>query len=297
MRTIALISALAAVLATPAAAQMGMSGRIISVDTGSNVFETSGGEARDRISYNGLEPGREHVLVSRLIDAESGRRVSREVTRFTPERARGHVDVTLDVPLNRSKDIRSYVTETSLSRAGTALGIEGYMGTMLGDPRDARRSVVVRSIQEMNLVSVTSGDEGALPATGGRIVLKAEHRHLREGFNYTIFAEALTPAGEETGIHGAIRYFTPESEDGEIELVMEVPEGFDGAELVPIIGLYEADLVTFEKDGSLGLRKGAERAPLVTADTDGGEIIRVAALPEEVGDEGKATEEPAAEEQ
>lgn len=303
-KTFALL-AVAALAATAARAEpIGIDGAIVNADTGANIFDIGGGTATDTVRYRGLKPGAGYVIISRLIDPETDRRLPAVSTEFTPTGGEGEVEIAFPVPANETGNLQGYVVETSLSIRDAATGLDGYIGTMHGDAANPARSILLRGPQAMRVVSVTDAKDGDtdLDASGSEVVLTAEHAGLDPERGYVVWGEMADENGDETGIYTSIRDFAPESADGSIEMTFTVPGGNGGKSLIPLLGLYDREMVDFDEAGLMMLRDGAEGRPLITADVATGPVLTVtpapepdAETPEDAPEEADEVEPPSAE--
>ena len=97
-KTMMLASCLCALSGAAHAQAVSLSGVLTDAEDGNRFFTRLGGTAEDKISYRGLKPGTGYVLVSRLINAETGDALDPVNTEFTPEAAEGEVSVRMPVP-------------------------------------------------------------------------------------------------------------------------------------------------------------------------------------------------------
>lgn len=270
-RSAMIAASLTTMLAGAVAAEgIALRGVLTDAEDGNRFFTRLGGEAQDLIAYRGLTPGQSYVIVSRLINTETGERLEGVNTEFTPESAEGEVAVIMPVPRNGTKLNINYTSEVSLNVAGTALGAEGYIGTINGDPKDPERTIQVHSVQRVSVLSVADTADGDLriDATGGEIDVRVGYENMVEGYPYTFWGQLLTPSGQAIGAFASIPEFAPEGKHGEVVLTFRVPEGYEGISLTPSVGVYHKKRVEILENGNLSWIAGSANPVMIASDVD-----------------------------
>ena len=275
MRPVAIALASALAFTAPASLAVAqtavtLSGVALDAEDDNRFFTRIGGTVRDTVTYDGLVPGQPYTVVAQLHSKTTDALIDEPAsTTFTPDAASGTVSVELPVPPNRTEFNIDYVVVLSLHEgevdaanadAATALA-------RLDDTSNPDQTIQSHAIQA---ISVTAGDAAdgdmKLPPEGGTIKATVEFINLVEGYHYTIWGQLLTPSGQTRGIYASIPEYVPDTKNGTVELEFEVPEGLDGIQLVPTVGLYHQNRVELNADGSLSWLPDAPVPVMIAAD-------------------------------
>jgi hypothetical protein len=233
-------------------------------------FTRTGGTLRDQLSYEGLEPGKPYTLTSELINMTTGERFGDMVTTvFTPDVASGDVSIELPVGANLTdfnidlhvvtKVYDGEIEMANLASTDPLLALED--NTVEG------RVVQLHAIQGIAVTAMDAADgDNQLPPEGGTIKATVKHVNLVEGYPYTLWGQLLTPSGQTSGIYATVEEYIPEEKQGVLEMTFEVPEGFEGLELLPSIGLFHKKRVITNGDGTISWVEGAPAPIMIASD-------------------------------
>lgn len=243
-----------------------MTGILTDAEDGNRFFTRLGGEANDSLTITGLEKGADYVLVTTLIDAQSGEEVEVVETPLTAEASEAQLVVTLPVPRNEGELNIDYVTHNVLRRGGE----DGILAEMTGDAADPERAIQVHSIQRVKLLSVKDAADGdnRIDAEGGPIEVTIQYENMVEGYDYTVWGQLLTPSGQSRGIFAAIPAFVPDTKAGELTLTFEVPPGLDGLSVTPSVGIFHQNRVELREDGNIVWLEDAPTPVMIASDAD-----------------------------
>lgn len=270
---IALTCALACIgLTDRAMAQDGVMLSGVALDTvdDNRFFTRVGGTVRDDVTYDGLTAGQPYTLAAQLYSLTTEDVVGDiEAVTFTPDAASGTVSVELPVPQNRTEFNIDYVVLLTLyeGEVDPATADEAEAVAKLDDTTNLDQTIQSHAIQSISVTAADAADgDRMLAPEGGTIRADVEFINLVEGYKYTIWGQLLTPSGQTAGVFASIPEYVPEEKNGSVTLEFEVPEGFDGIKLVPIVGLYHQNRVELHDDGSLSWLPDAPMPVMIASD-------------------------------
>ncbi|MTH66275.1 VaFE repeat-containing surface-anchored protein [Paracoccus shanxieyensis] len=233
-------------------------------------FLRTGGIARDDVTYDGVTPGHSYTLVAQLYHLGTQELTGAPVLdTLTPDAASGQTSVMLPVPANRTRfnvDYAVYLTlyEGQVDPASVA------DATPLAEIRDTESEATVIQVHAVQRVTVTAADaadgDRALPGKGGSIAARVDYENLVEGYPYTIWGELMKTSGQSTGIFASIADYRPKGKNGSVTLEFTVPDGFEGVELVPSVGLYHMKRVSIGQNGGLQILPDAPNPVMIASD-------------------------------
>lgn len=256
--------------AQPAGGSAALSGILVDAEDDNRFFTRLGGTARDDVTYRGLVAGQTYTLSAALIDLGSGEAIGAPVfTTFSPDADEGTLSLTMPVPVNRTAfniDYASHLTlyegEVDADSAGTAAVL-----ARLDDGTSTERVVQVHAVQRVRVTAADAADgDRALPPEGGTILATVEYENLVEGYHYTLWGELLKASGQSTAIFANIADLVPDTKNGSATLSFAVPEGLDGMQLVPSIGLYHKSRVELQPNGRLVILPDAANPVMIASD-------------------------------
>lgn len=258
-------TALVALMATTAAADITLNGVLTDAADGNRFFTRLGGVASETVTYEGVTPGTSYNLVTQLIETTNQEVIDTITTPLTPEKANGEVVVTLPVPPNATDTNIDYITTNILNLADS----EETVASITGDASDPERAIQVHAIQRVELLSATDGADGdqRIDGQGGTIEAVVHYANLVEGYAYTFWGQLLTPSGQAIGVFASISSYAPEGKAGEVTLTFEVPAGYEGISLVPSVGVYHQKRVEILDNGNIQWLPDAPNPVMIASDT------------------------------
>lgn len=254
----------------PAWAEPSLSGTLLDAEDDNRFFTRTGGTARDDLAYAGLTSGQTYTLSAQLIDVATGEPSGETVfTSFTAEAAEGTVSVSLPVPANRTAYNIDYASHVTLYEGEVdAAGAEGAaVLAEIAEHQGTERVIQVHAVQRVRVTAADAADgDRALPPEGGTIVATVEYENLVEGYKYTLWGELLKASGQSTAIFASIPELVPETKNGSVTMEFAVPEGLEGLQLVPSIGLYHQARVELQPGGRLTILPDAANPVMIASD-------------------------------
>ncbi|MCF3975064.1 VaFE repeat-containing surface-anchored protein [Paracoccus salsus] len=233
-------------------------------------FTRTGGTARDDVAYRGLTAGQAYTIAAQLVEAASGKPVGDPVfVGFTADAAEGAIAVSIPVAANRTRYNIDYSSHLTLYEGEVDEGSAASANVLarLAEDRTDDRVIQVHAVQRVSVSAADAADgDRALPAEGGTIVATVDYENLVEGYHYTLWGELLKTSGQSTGIFSAIPDYVPETKNGTVDMSFEVPEGLDGLQLVPSIGLYHQSRVELQPNGMLTILPDAPNPVMIASD-------------------------------
>ncbi|MDP5308715.1 VaFE repeat-containing surface-anchored protein [Paracoccus spongiarum] len=272
----AVLLALVTVVTAPVAsaqvpdARAGLAGVVVDAADGNRFFTRSGGVARDDVTFDGLVPGQHYTLRAQLVDVQTGQAVGEPLfTGFTAEAAEGTMSLELPVPANRTRFNIDYASQLTLYAGDVdeARGRGAILLAALTDAESPERVVQVHAVQRIAVTAVDGADgDHSLPAEGGTIKATVAYENLVEGYDYTLWGELLTASGQSTAIFASIPDHVPDSKNGSVTMSFSVPEGLEGQQLIPSVGLYHQSRVELLADGRLTVLPDAPNPVMIASD-------------------------------
>lgn len=247
-----------------------LTGAATDLADGNRFFTRLGGTVRDDLRYEGLVPGRVYTVTTELFDLTTSASVGglKSMT-FQPQAASGKISIDVPMPQNRSKFNIDFAVMTSLYE-GDVTGKSTADVTPLAkldNKTDVARVMQSHAIQSVSVTATTKGGGQSLPPEGGKIQAVVAYANLVEGYAYTIWGHLLTPSGQATGIYASMADYAPKEKKGSVQLEFEVPKGFEGVSLVPMVGLYHKKRVKLNDDGSLTWIAGSPMPVMIASDS------------------------------
>ena len=249
--------------------QATLTGVAIDVADGNRFFTRLGGTVRDDVSYEGLVPGRVYTLTSQLVNLTTSAPVGeRKAIAFKPQTAAGKVSIELPMPQNRSKFNIDFAVMTNLYEGDltNTTTSDSTPLARLDNKTDVARVMQSHAIQSVSVTATTQDQQQSLPPEGGKILATVAYANLVEGYAYTLWGHLLTPSGQATGIYASIAEYAPKGKQGSVQLAFEVPKGYEGTSLVPVVGLYHKKRVKLNEDGSLTWIPGSPMPVMIASD-------------------------------
>lgn len=252
------------------AGQITLGSKVLEDSDENRFFLRTGGIARDDVSYKGLTPGQDYTLVAQLYNVGTGELTGKPVlAALTPEASEGSTSFMVPVPQNRTRFNIDYAVYLTLYD-GAVDEESMHKAVALAEIRDTKSEDTVIQVHAVQRVTVTATDpvdhDRALPGAGGTIVAKVDYENLVEGYHYTLWGELMKPSGQSTGIYASIADYAPEGKNGTVTMEFTVPEGFEGMQLVPSIGLYHKKRVVLDQMGALTRIPDAPNPVMIASD-------------------------------
>lgn len=273
-RKIALASVLALagfvhpVMAQDSAIKLGST--VVEDSDDNRFFMRTGGIARDDVTYDGLTPGQTYTLVAQLFHMGEKQLVGEPAfAKLTPEAASGQTSFLFPVPQNRTRFNIDYAVYLTLYEGKVdASNLAG--AKPLAQIRDTESEATVLQVHAIQRVAVTAKDavdgDRALPGAGGKIVAEVKYENLVEGYAYTLWGELMKTSGQSTGLYASIPEYKPKGKNGTVTMEFTVPEGFEGVELMPSVGLYHKKRVAIGENGILSILPDAPNPVMIASD-------------------------------
>lgn len=263
-------SALVPPAVAAAADSVAISAKVLDTDDDNRFFMRTGGTARGDVTHEGLTPGEDYTLAAQLFHVGEDKPVGEPVfASFVPEAASGQASVELPVPANRTPYNIDYAVHLTLYKgkvdahgAGDAAAV-----AQIRDNESPDHVVQVHAIQRVKVVAADAADgDNRLPGAGGVIRASIEHENLVAGYHYTLWGELMKPSGQSTAIYAVIPDYVPEAMNGQVTMEFTVPEGLEGIELVPSIGLYHKSRIELLENGRLAALPDAPNPVMIASD-------------------------------
>lgn len=273
-RKIALASVLALagfvhpVMAQDSAIKLGST--VVEDSDDNRFFMRTGGIARDDVTYDGLTPGQTYTLVAQLFHMGEKQLVGEPAfAELTPEAASGQTSFLFPVPQNRTRFNIDYAVYLTLYE-GKVDSSNLAAAKPLAQIRDTESEATVLQVHAIQRVAVTAKDaadgDRALPGAGGKIVAEVKYENLVEGYAYTLWGELMKTSGQSTGLYASIPEYKPKGKNGTVTMEFTVPEGFEGVELMPSVGLYHKKRVAIGENGILSILPDAPNPVMIASD-------------------------------
>lgn len=261
-------------LVPPALAQdadsVSISAVVLDTEDDNRFFTRIGGAARADVAYEGVTPGEDYTLAAQLHHVGEDKPVGEPVLMpFTPEAASGQVSIELPVPANRTEYNIDYAVHLTLykGQVEAADATDAAAVAQIRDVENTDHVVQVHAIQRIRVTAADAADgDNRLPPEGGVIRATIQHENLVAGYPYTLWGELLKPSGQSTAIYAVIPEYLPEAMNGEVTMEFTVPEGLEGIELVPSIGLYHQARVEILGNGALVALPDAPNPVMIASD-------------------------------
>ncbi|MFJ6419164.1 VaFE repeat-containing surface-anchored protein [Paeniglutamicibacter sp. NPDC091659] len=203
-----------------------------SLDGDKNLIQ-AGGKVIDTVQYTELIPGKEYTIAGELQDKATGKGTGiKGSTTFTPQAAKGSIDVLFDVP-------EGFGGTTLV--AFEDLIFDGKSVVVHNDLNDKAQTIVVADIGTEAL-DAEDGDKNLVQA-GGKVEDKVKYTNLVPGLEYTVKGELMDQAtGEPTGVTGTAT-FTPETADGVVSVFFDLTDNEAGKTLVAFEDVLLGEIV------------------------------------------------------
>ena len=208
-----------------------------------------GGTINDVVTYSGLDTSKEYTIEGELmVRGENGEAESTGITgkteAFTPEAHLGKKTVEFELTAEQAAKYagKTLVVFETLKSGGEEVA-------MHHDIKDEDQAMTVEEGETPEASLKTSArdqadDDKVLAAEGGVIVDAVTYEGLTVGQEYTVKGELqerqADGTAKATGIVGEAT-FTPESENGTVEVEFEVPAGYAGKTLVVFEKVFDAE--------------------------------------------------------
>ena len=208
-----------------------------------------GGTINDVVTYSGLDTSKEYTIEGELmVRGENGEAESTGITgkteAFTPEAHLGKKTVEFELTAEQAAKYagKTLVVFETLKSGGEEVATHH-------DIKDEDQAMTVEEGETPEASLKTSArdqadDDKVLAAEGGVIVDAVTYEGLTVGQEYTVKGELqerqADGTAKATGIVGEAT-FTPESENGTVEVEFEVPAGYAGKTLVVFEKVFDAE--------------------------------------------------------
>lgn len=196
----------------------------------------TGGVVVDVVEYTNLAPG-EYTLDGELMDRESGESTGIKASKtFTvdPENTSGSVEIQFEVPEGWAG--KSLTAFESVTKSGEEEPFAEHK-----DIEDDEQTVHLADVGT-SAADQEDGDKTLNPE-GGVIVDSVKYTNLVPGTEYTVTGELMDKAtGKGTGITGKT-VFTPETENGTVEVLFTVDANHEGKTLVAFEEIHAGALL------------------------------------------------------
>lgn len=256
--------------AQPAGGEAALSAVLVDAEDDNRFFTRSGGTARDDVTYDGLTAGTGYTISAQLVDIASGETVGDPVLQgFTADAPAGMLGISIPVPANRTRYNIDYTSHLTLYEGDVDASSAARVPVLARLAEDAteHRVIQVHAVQRVSVTAADAADgDRALPAEGGTIVATVDYENLVEGYHYTLWGELLKASGQSTGIFASIADYVPDTKNGSVTMRFVVPEGLDGLQLVPSIGLYHQSRVELQQSGALTVLPDAPNPVMIASD-------------------------------
>lgn len=260
----------AAAHAQPTDGAVGMSAVLVDAEDDNRFFTRSGGTARDDVAYSGLTAGGNYTISAQLVDVATGEPLgAAEFVSFSADAPEGTVSVSMPVPANRTRFNIDYASHLTLYEGDVDAGNAENAPVLarIIEDQSADRVIQVHAVQRVSVTAADAADgDRALPADGGTIDATVEYENLVEGYHYTMWGELLKASGQSTGIFASIPDLVPETKNGTVTMSFAVPEGLDGLQLLPSIGLYHQSRVELQENGMISILPDAPNPVMIASD-------------------------------
>ena len=208
-----------------------------------------GGTINDVVTYSGLDTSKEYTIEGELmVRGENGEAEPTGITgkteAFTPEAHLGKKTVEFELTAEQAAKYagKTLVVFETLKSGGEEVATHH-------DIKDEDQAMTVEEGETPEASLKTSArdqadDDKVLAAEGGVIVDAVTYEGLTVGQEYTVKGELqerqADGTAKATGIVGEAT-FTPESENGTVEVEFEVPAGYAGKTLVVFEKVFDAE--------------------------------------------------------
>ena len=208
-----------------------------------------GGTINDVVTYSGLDTSKEYTIEGELmVRGENGEAESTGITgkteAFTPEAHLGKKTVEFELTAEQAAKYagKTLVVFETLKSGGEEVATHH-------DIKDEDQAMTVEEGETPEASLKTSArdqadDDKVLAVEGGVIVDAVTYEGLTVGQEYTVKGELqerqADGTAKATGIVGEAT-FTPESENGTVEVEFEVPAGYAGKTLVVFEKVFDAE--------------------------------------------------------
>ena len=208
-----------------------------------------GGTINDVVTYSGLDTSKEYTIEGELmVRGENGEAESTGITgkteAFTPEAHLGKKTVEFELTAEQAAKYagKTLVVFETLKSGGEEVATHH-------DIKDEDQALTVEAGETPEASLKTSArdqadDDKVLAVEGGVIVDAVTYEGLTVGQEYTVKGELqerqADGTAKATGIVGEAT-FTPESENGTVEVEFEVPAGYAGKTLVVFEKVFDAE--------------------------------------------------------
>ena len=208
-----------------------------------------GGTINDVVTYSGLDTSKEYTIEGELmVGGENGEAEPTGITgkteAFTPEAHLGKKTVEFELTAEQAAKYagKTLVVFETLKSGGEEVATHH-------DIKDEDQAMTVEEGETPEASLKTSArdqadDDKVLAAEGGVIVDAVTYEGLTVGQEYTVKGELqerqADGTAKVTGIVGEAT-FTPESENGTVEVEFEVPAGYSGKTLVVFEKVFDAE--------------------------------------------------------
>lgn len=267
---VAFAGVFAAAHAQPTDGAVGMSAVLVDAEDDNRFFTRSGGTARDDVAYSGLTAGGNYTISAQLVDVATGEPSgAAEFISFSADAPEGTVSVSMPVPANRTRFNIDYASHLTLYEGDVDAGNAENAPVLarIIEDQSADRVIQVHAVQRVSVTAADAADgDRALPADGGTIDATVEYENLVEGYHYTMWGELLKASGQSTGIFASIPDLVPETKNGTVTMSFAVPEGLDGLQLLPSIGLYHQSRVELQENGMISILPDAPNPVMIASD-------------------------------
>lgn len=267
---VAFAGVFAAAHAQPTDGAVGMSAVLVDAEDDNRFFTRSGGTARDDVAYSGLTAGGNYTISAQLVDVATGEPSgAAEFVLFSADAPEGTVSVSMPVPANRTRFNIDYASHLTLYEGDVDAGNAENAPVLarIIEDQSADRVIQVHAVQRVSVTAADAADgDRALPADGGTIDATVEYENLVEGYHYTMWGELLKASGQSTGIFASIPDLVPETKNGTVTMSFAVPEGLDGLQLLPSIGLYHQSRVELQENGMISILPDAPNPVMIASD-------------------------------
>ena len=198
-----------------------------------------GGTVVDTVKYTGLIPGKEYTmegeLKERIVEGDTvseGETVATASTTFTAD-ASGDGTVSLEFVLPDSAKGKTLVAfETASSEDGDRV--------VHANIEDEAQTVYVADLSSQ-IADDVDGDQ-YLAQAGGTVTDTVPYSNLKPDTEHRIVTELLDrETGESTGITKESTFTSDPSGSGEVEVQIEIPEGYAGKTLLAVQSIYEGE--------------------------------------------------------
>lgn len=268
----AAVLALAA-LSHPAMAQdnaIKLTSTVVEDSDDNRFFMRTGGIARDDVAYEGLKPGQAYTLVAQLYNVGAKEMTGEPAfAELLPEAASGKTSFLFPVPQNRTRFNIDYAVYLTLYD-GKVDASNLADAKPIAQIRDTESEASVLQVHAIQRVTVTAKDavdgDHILPGSGGKILAEVKYENLVEGYAYTLWGELMKTSGQSTGIYASIPEYKPKGKNGTLTMEFTVPEGFEGVELTPSVGLYHKKRVALGDNGILTILPDAPSPVMIASD-------------------------------